>query len=91
MNEEASPDQTDLSASPPLPFVPPPPLSFSHEPQDALGHADVPESLANPEEEGDDQEGSTGFEFEDKEEEEAEKLREQEAENQNEGTWRQKY
>ncbi|XP_038153467.1 chromodomain-helicase-DNA-binding protein 6 isoform X3 [Cyprinodon tularosa] len=85
VNEEASPDQTDLSASPPLPFVPPPPLSFSHEPQDALGHADVPESLANPEEEGDDQEGSTGFEFEDKEEEEAEKLREQEAENQNEG------
>ncbi|KAM4740306.1 LOW QUALITY PROTEIN: chromodomain-helicase-DNA-binding protein 6 [Anableps anableps] len=77
VNEEASPDQTDLSASPPLPYVPPPPLSLpditTHGPQDGLGHSSVSESLINPGEEGDDQEGSAGFEFEDKEEEEAEK------------------
>lgn len=77
VNEEASPDQTDLSASPPLPYVPPPPLSLpditTHESQDGLGPADVSESLINPGEEGDDQEGSTGFEFEEREEEEVEK------------------
>lgn len=77
VNEEASPDQTDLSASPPLPYVPPPPLSLpditAHEPQDGLGHSNVSESLIHPAEEGDDQEGGAGFEFEDKDEEEAEK------------------
>ncbi|MED6286627.1 hypothetical protein CHARACLAT_007984 [Characodon lateralis] len=88
VNEEASPNQTDLSASPPLPYVPPPPLSLSditsHEPQDGLGHSNVSESLTNPGEAGDDREGSAGFEFEDKDEEEAEKLRQQE-DNQKEG------
>lgn len=78
MNEEPSADQTDLSASPPLPYVPPPPLSLSditaHEPQDGLGHSDVSESLTNPVEDGDDREESTGFEFDDKEEEEVEDL-----------------
>uniref|UniRef100_A0A087Y061 DNA helicase n=1 Tax=Poecilia formosa TaxID=48698 RepID=A0A087Y061_POEFO len=77
VNEEASPDQTDLSASPPLPYVPPPPLSLpditAHEPQDGLGHSNVSESLIHPAEDGDDQEGGAGFEFEDKDEEEAEK------------------
>uniref|UniRef100_A0A3Q4HM05 Chromodomain helicase DNA binding protein 6 n=1 Tax=Neolamprologus brichardi TaxID=32507 RepID=A0A3Q4HM05_NEOBR len=71
-------DHTDLSASPPLPYVPPPPLSLSditaHEPQDGLGHSDVSESLTNPVEDGDDREESTGFEFDDKEEEEVEDL-----------------
>ncbi|XP_019214683.1 chromodomain-helicase-DNA-binding protein 6 isoform X4 [Oreochromis niloticus] len=78
VNEEPSADQTDLSASPPLPYVPPPPLSLSditaHEPQDGLGHSDVSESLTNPVEDGDDREESTGFEFDDKEEEEVEDL-----------------
>uniref|UniRef100_A0A669D2Y8 Chromodomain helicase DNA binding protein 6 n=1 Tax=Oreochromis niloticus TaxID=8128 RepID=A0A669D2Y8_ORENI len=64
--------------SPPLPYVPPPPLSLSditaHEPQDGLGHSDVSESLTNPVEDGDDREESTGFEFDDKEEEEVEDL-----------------
>ncbi|XP_008406537.1 chromodomain-helicase-DNA-binding protein 6 isoform X3 [Poecilia reticulata] len=77
VNEEASPDQTDLSASPPLPYVPPPPLSLpditAHEPQDGLGHANVSASLIHPAEDGDDQEGGAGFEFVDKDEEEAEK------------------
>uniref|UniRef100_A0A669CP70 Chromodomain helicase DNA binding protein 6 n=1 Tax=Oreochromis niloticus TaxID=8128 RepID=A0A669CP70_ORENI len=75
---QPSADQTDLSASPPLPYVPPPPLSLSditaHEPQDGLGHSDVSESLTNPVEDGDDREESTGFEFDDKEEEEVEDL-----------------
>uniref|UniRef100_A0AAQ5WYF6 DNA helicase n=1 Tax=Amphiprion ocellaris TaxID=80972 RepID=A0AAQ5WYF6_AMPOC len=78
VNEEPSADQTDLSASPPLPYVPPPPLSLSditaQEPQDGLGHSNVSESLTNPVEEGDDREGSAGFEFDDKEEEEVEDL-----------------
>lgn len=78
MNEEPSADHTDLSASPPLPYVPPPPLSLSditaNEPQDGLGHSDVSESLTNPVEDGDDREESTGFEFDDKEEEEVEDL-----------------
>ncbi|XP_036007904.1 chromodomain-helicase-DNA-binding protein 6 [Fundulus heteroclitus] len=82
VNEEASPDQTDLSASPPLPYVPPPPLSLSeitsHGPRDGLGHAGV-----HPGDEGDDQEGSAGFEFEDKEE--AEKSRQPEGNDRNEG------
>ncbi|KAM6927303.1 LOW QUALITY PROTEIN: chromodomain-helicase-DNA-binding protein 6 [Xenentodon cancila] len=77
VNEEASADQTDLSASPPLPYVPPPALSLSditgHEPQDGLGHSDVSQSLTNPvEEEGEACEGRAGFEFDDKEEEEGE-------------------
>ncbi|XP_028263102.1 chromodomain-helicase-DNA-binding protein 6 isoform X2 [Parambassis ranga] len=78
VNEEASADQTDLSASPPLPYVAPPPLSLSditaHKPQDGLGHSDVSESLTNPVEEGEEQEGSAGFEFDDKEDEEVEDL-----------------
>ncbi|XP_047438274.1 chromodomain-helicase-DNA-binding protein 6 isoform X2 [Mugil cephalus] len=78
VNEEPSADQTDLSASPPLPYVPPPPLSLSditaHEPQDGLGHSDVSEGLTNPVEEGEDREGSAGFEFDDKEEDEVEDL-----------------
>lgn len=78
MSEEPSADQTDLSASPPPPYVPPPPLSLSditaHEPQDRLGHSDVAESLTNPVEEGEGQEGGAGFEFDDKEEDEVEDL-----------------
>lgn len=78
MTEEHSADQTDLSASPPPPYVPPPPLSLSditaHEPQDRLGHSDVAESLTSPVAEGDDQEGGTGFEFDDKDENEVEDL-----------------
>ncbi|XP_070759561.1 chromodomain-helicase-DNA-binding protein 6 [Enoplosus armatus] len=74
VSEEASADQTDLSASPPPPYVPPPPLSLSditdHGPQDRLGHSDVSESLTNPVEDGEGQEGGAGFEFDDKEEEE---------------------
>lgn len=69
MSEEPSADQTDLSASPPPPYVPPPSLSLSditaHEPQDG-----VAESLVNPAEEGEDQEGGARFEFDDKDEEE---------------------
>ncbi|XP_075316313.1 uncharacterized protein chd6 isoform X3 [Odontesthes bonariensis] len=76
VNEDASADQTDLSASPPLPYVPPPALSLSdittHEPRDGLGHSDVSESLTNPVEEGEDREGSAGFEFDEKVEEEVE-------------------
>lgn len=78
MSEEPSADQTDLSASPPPPYVPPPPLSLSditaHEPQDRLGHADVTESLTNPVDEGEGQEGGAAFEFDDKEEDEVEEL-----------------
>lgn len=78
VTEEPSADQTDLSASPPPPYVPPPPLSLSditaHEPQDRLGHSDVAESLTSPVAEGDDQEGGTGFEFDDKDEDEVEDL-----------------
>ncbi|XP_071351598.1 uncharacterized protein chd6 isoform X3 [Trachinotus anak] len=78
VSEEPSADQTDLSASPPPPYVPPPPLSLSditaHEPQDRLDHADVADSLTNPVEEGEDQEGGAGFEFDDKEEEDVEDL-----------------
>ncbi|XP_049893601.1 chromodomain-helicase-DNA-binding protein 6 isoform X1 [Epinephelus moara] len=78
VSEEPSADQTDLSASPPPPYVPPPPLSLSditaHTPQHRLGPSDVAESLANPVEEGEGQEGGTGFEFDDKEEEEVEDL-----------------
>lgn len=69
MSEEPSADQTDLSASPPPPYAPPPALSLSDitasEPQGRLGHSDVTESLNNPEE-GEDQEGAAGFEFDDK-------------------------
>ncbi|XP_035517364.1 chromodomain-helicase-DNA-binding protein 6 [Morone saxatilis] len=78
VSEEPSADQTDLSASPPPPYVPPPPLSLSditaHEPQDRLGHSDVTESLTNPVEEGEGQEGGAEFEFNDKEEDEVEDL-----------------
>ncbi|XP_024864605.1 chromodomain-helicase-DNA-binding protein 6, partial [Kryptolebias marmoratus] len=78
VNEEASEDQTDLSASPPLPYVPPPPLSLSdiapHEPQD------VSESLAHPVEDGEERDGSAAFEFEEKEEEEVEDLSKETAE-----------
>ncbi|XP_031734943.1 chromodomain-helicase-DNA-binding protein 6-like, partial [Anarrhichthys ocellatus] len=73
VSEEPSADQTDLSVSPPPPYVPPPPLSLSditaHGPQDRLGHSDVTESLANPVEEGGGPEGGAGFQFDDKEEE----------------------
>lgn len=55
VSEEPSADQTDLSASPPLPYVAPPPLSLSditvREPQDGLGHSDVTESPTNSAEE----------------------------------------
>ncbi|KAG7236852.1 hypothetical protein INR49_000156 [Caranx melampygus] len=78
VSEEPSADQTDLSASPPPPYVPPPPLSLSditaHEPQDRLDHPDVTESLANPVDEREDQEGGAGFEFEDKDDEDVEDL-----------------
>ncbi|XP_061584201.1 chromodomain-helicase-DNA-binding protein 7-like [Cololabis saira] len=64
VNEEASADHTDLSASPPLPYVPPP-LSMS----DITGH--VSQSLTNQEEEeAEPREGSAGFQFDDKEDEE---------------------
>nr|XP_043879334.1 chromodomain-helicase-DNA-binding protein 6 isoform X2 [Solea senegalensis] len=76
VSEEPSADQTDLSVSPPPPYVPPPPLSLSdmtaHEPQVRLSHSDVAESLSNPVDEGDEQEQGTGFEFDDKEEEDVE-------------------
>lgn len=76
VSEEPSADQTDLSVSPPPPYVPPPPLSLSditaHEPQDRLGHSDVAESLTISVEEGEGQDGGAGFEFDDKEEEEVE-------------------
>ena len=89
MNEEASADQTDLSASPPLPYVPPPALSLAdittHEPQDGLGHSDASESLTNPVEEGEDREGSAGFEFDDKVEEEVEDIPRETMEPQEEG------
>nr|XP_020474713.1 chromodomain-helicase-DNA-binding protein 6 [Monopterus albus] len=78
IGEEPSADQTDLSASPPPPYVPPPPLSLpditAPQPQDRLGHCDVTESLTNPVEEGDDQEGVAGFVFDDKEEDDVEDL-----------------
>ncbi|KAM3622048.1 uncharacterized protein V6R79_019762 [Siganus canaliculatus] len=81
VSEEPSADQTDLSASPPPPYVPPPPLSLSditpHEPRDRLGHADVTEGLANPVEDGENQEGAAGFEFDDKDEDGVEELVEQ--------------
>nr|XP_046240987.1 chromodomain-helicase-DNA-binding protein 6 isoform X2 [Scatophagus argus] len=74
VSEETSADQTDLSASPPPPYVPPPPLSLSditaHEPQDRLGHSDVADSLTNPVEDAEIQEGGVEFEFDDKEEDE---------------------
>ncbi|XP_072237540.1 chromodomain-helicase-DNA-binding protein 6 isoform X2 [Leuresthes tenuis] len=89
VNEEASADQTDLSASPPLPYVPPPALSLAdittHEPQDGLGHSDASESLTNPVEEGEDREGSAGFEFDDKVEEEVEDIPRETMEQQEEG------
>ncbi|KAK5871938.1 hypothetical protein PBY51_012677 [Eleginops maclovinus] len=75
VSEEPSADQTDLSVSPPPPYVPPPPLSLSDitapEPQDRLGHSDVTASLTNPvDEEAGGQEGGAGFDFDDKKEEE---------------------
>ncbi|XP_029007835.1 chromodomain-helicase-DNA-binding protein 6 isoform X2 [Betta splendens] len=70
VSEEPSADQTDLSASPPPPYVPPPALSLSditgHEPQERLGQSDVAESLNHPEE---DQGEGAGFEFDDKDQE----------------------
>ena len=78
MSEEPSADQTDLSASPPPPYVHPPPLSLSditaHEPQDRLGHSDVAESLTNPVDEEEERDGGAGFEFDEKEEEDVEDL-----------------
>ncbi|XP_055078132.1 chromodomain-helicase-DNA-binding protein 6 isoform X2 [Periophthalmus magnuspinnatus] len=73
VTEEPSADQTDLSASPPPPYVPPPPLSLSDitdQAQDRLDQSDVTESLTNPVEEGEGQDGGTGFEFDKKEDEE---------------------
>lgn len=62
VSEEPSADQTDLSASPPLPYVAPPSLSLSditvREPQDGLGHS-VTESLTNSAEEENAQKGSS--------------------------------
>lgn len=73
VSEEPSADQTDLSASPPLPYIAPPPLSLSditaHEPQEGLGHTDVTKSLTNPVDEEEGPEGSTGFEFDEKDKE----------------------
>lgn len=70
MSEEPNEDQTDLSASPPLPYVPTPSLSLcdltGHEPQDKLGHSDVTESLTNPGEEAEGQQGSSGFKFDER-------------------------
>lgn len=79
MSEEPGADQTDLSASPPPPYVTPPPLSLSditaHEPQDGLDHSNVADSLTNPVEQGaGDQEGGAGFELDDKEEGEIEDM-----------------
>lgn len=69
VSEEPSTDQTDLSASSPPPYVPPPPLPLSdiaaHEPQDRLSHSDVTDRLTNPVSEGG-QEGSATFEFDEK-------------------------
>lgn len=66
MNEEASADQLDLSASPPPPY--PPPLDLTpHEPQDGLGPS-VSDSLADPVEEGEERDGGAAFEFEEEEE-----------------------
>lgn len=69
VSEEPSTDQTDLSASSPPPYVPPPPLPLSditaHEPQERLSHSDVADGLTNPVSEGGQQE-STAFEFDDK-------------------------
>lgn len=60
VSEEPSTDQTDLSASSPPPYVPPPPLPLSdittHEAQDRLSHSD----------EGG-QEGGATFDFDEKE------------------------
>ncbi|XP_028302100.1 chromodomain-helicase-DNA-binding protein 6 isoform X2 [Gouania willdenowi] len=64
VNEEPSADQTDLSASPPLPYDPAPPLSLS----DGLGHSDASESLTNPVDEGE-PEDPVGFDFGDGERE----------------------
>lgn len=69
MSEEASTDQTHLSVSP----TSPPPLSLSgitgHEPLDRRGHSDVTDNLTNPISEGEGQEGSTGFLFDEKDRE----------------------
>lgn len=65
VSEEPSTDQTDLSASSPPPYVPPPTLPLSditaHEAQDRLSHSDVTDSLTNPVSEG--QDVSATFEF----------------------------
>lgn len=78
VSEDASADQTDLSTSPPLPYVPPAPLSLSditaNEPQDRLDRQDASQVLANPAEGGASREDGAGFEFnEDKQEEERDK------------------
>lgn len=69
VSEEPSTDQTDLSASSPPPYVPPPPLPLSditaHEAPDRLSHADVADGLTNPVTEAG-QEGSAAFEFDEK-------------------------
>ncbi|XP_076003529.1 chromodomain-helicase-DNA-binding protein 6 isoform X3 [Genypterus blacodes] len=77
VSEEPGADQTDLSASPPPPYVAPPPLSLSditaHEPQDGLDHSDVADGLGTPVERGEEERGGgAGFELDDKEEEEEE-------------------
>lgn len=80
VNEEASADQMDLSASPPLPYVPPPPLSppdlTPHAPQDGLGPSGS-DSLTDPVEEGEERDGGAAFEFQEKEDEEEEESAEQ--------------
>lgn len=92
MSEEPSADQTDLSASPPPPYVPPAPLSLSditaHDPQDRLGADDVTESLTNPveeEEEEEGQEGDAGFEFDEKEVESLSERKDQSLDGEEEG------
>lgn len=63
VNEEAGADQTDLSASPPLPFAPPPPLHLS----DITAHEPTPDGLADPVEDGEERGGGAAFEFEEEE------------------------
>lgn len=66
MNEEACADQTDLTS------LTPPALSLGDitEQQDGLSHSDVCQSLTNPVEDREEQEGHRGFQFDNKEEEE---------------------
>ncbi|CAL9703990.1 unnamed protein product [Knipowitschia caucasica] len=70
VTEEPSADQTDLSVSPPPPYVPPTPLSLSditeHGTQDGLDRSDVSHAT----EEGEGQDAVAGFPFDGKDKEE---------------------